>query len=386
MESGQNGGSSVSLEDFAGEQFGDFNGSETPEASDTSSAAAPPAEHAPDGSESTTGPEGTAAAEHPSTPSADAAPVAPDAGAPPVADDPFKDAKPATYMVDGQERTYDGIKVLGEDGAVIEAANLPDVLRRLGERDHLVDVNQRQYAEAKALEPLTSWKTTGDDGKEVTLTGQQGLMAMHVEYARMSQAVAIADALLSDPTKILGLLAQDKDGKVVVDPSAVETLQMRIALAANGAETQTRSRLSGLITEASKPAPVPINFEAEAPRLIRSIAGQDFAKLTPADQKFLADQLPIYTNGKTVNLAYEALVKDRIALRAEAVKTGAVVTDAAKQNAANLAAAARGLKPVAAAKVPVRKPSAQQEHDTSRVSDADAGFELLQNLTGGRRR
>lgn len=385
METGQDGSSSVSLEDFAGEAFGDLSVGETPGTPDSGDAAGtPPQSTPPETPEPSHGPEGTTTTERPGTPPVDAAAATPDAGAPPSEDDPFAAATPATYTVDGQERTYAGIKILGEDfgnRGIIEPTDLPDVLRRLGERDHLVDANQVAYRERQAIEPLTSWTITGDDGKEQTLTGQAGLMAMHVDHVRKDALISVMDQVFASPDALIGLLMKDANGAVTIDPAALRNLQREIRLSAGEAAEKAKAQLGSRVAEATKPAPAPIDFTTEAPRLVKQIAGADYVKLTPEDHKFLAAQLPIYTQGKTVHNAFSDLVADRLALRGQIAKVGTTVTDAAKENAAKLAAAARGLKPAAK---PAPKPTAQQQHETDRLSDADKGFELLSNLTSRR--
>lgn len=387
METGQDSGSSVSLEDFVGQEFGDIShDSETPGSSDDGVAAGTPSQSTPPATpESTAGPEGTTDAERPGTPPEAAAAPSPDAGAPPVDADPFAGAKSSTYTVDGQERTYDGIKLLGEDfgnRAIIEPADLPDVMRRLGERDHLVAVNQQQYRERQALEPLTSWKTTGDDGKEQTLTGHAGLMAMHVEHARKDALIAVMDSVFQNPEALVSLLAKDEGGRLIVDPSALHDLTREIRLSAGEAATATKARLGSVVAEATKPVPPPLDLAATAPPFIRQLAGANASVLTPTDITFLAGQIKQYVHPGTtkVDESFQAVVSDRIALRQEMAKTAAVTATAAKANADKLAAAARGAKSIAPAKAPPKPPTQTEE----RATDADAAWDLMHNLAGAR--
>lgn len=376
--------SARTIDDEIGQMFGDFTGGEpeTPSEAPTADAGAPPA----DAGSASTDPEPAAPGESadaaPPTgePAADAPPV--DGAAPTTEPDPLESATPLAYTVNGQSRTYDGIRVLGEHGAVIQAKDLPGVIQRLSERDHYYEANQRQYLESKALEPLQTWTVTGQDGKGQTLTGQQALIAMHVDHARKDALIAVMDQVLGDPGAIVSLLAQDKDGNVIIDAGALEQLHREIRLSAGERATQVRSQLSERVAEASRPAPAPIDYAAETPLLVRSILPQDHGKLTAEDIKFLAAQLPAYTNGKTVHASFSELVKDRLAMRVALSAQKPAATDPNKVNAARLAAAARGVPPKKSAAPPARSKAPTPE--STRVSDADQAWALRERLSAGR--
>jgi hypothetical protein len=344
---------SESLADFVGSMMGDYRSSESSEPTGT-----PPASpEAP-----TAVPKGTEPVEPTATPPDGAPTTPPDAAAPET--DPLASATPFTYTVDGKAQTYDGIRVLGDDGAIIDADKLADLGTRLGERDRLVGVNQQLYQEKKALEPLTQWTTTGADGKEQTISGQAGLIEFHASNARKDAIIAAYDAMFEAKDGQLPPvfdLFVNVEGKILPDEKAWRAIFSEVRWNAKTAEDAVRGRLGTAVTEAAKPAPAQINYEASAPALIQSLAGADFKLLTPQDLKSLSGQVKFYARPGTTTIEdqFGDRVKELIALRQEQAKLGPVLTDAAKANAAKLAAAARGQKPGTPVK-PTPKPSEAQ--------------------------
>ncbi len=392
MTPGPEDGSSQSVEDFVGNAFGDFSAESEPVASDPASAAgAPPAEHAPDAA-APPSPEGTEPVTEPAgTPPAAAPVAAPDAV--PEAD-PLVDAKPATYTVNGESRTYDGIKVLGADGAIIAAADLPDVLRKLGERDHYFETNRAQYGQLQSLERLSEWQTRGADGTEQTLRGAEGLQAMRVSFATLNAAFDTLTGIFKDPAKFAALVDVDGEGKIVPNRTALTHLLTEADLAEERAEKATRATLQTL---SAPPAPTgPPDYSKAAPGVITQAAGTLDAHLTPEDRALLASQMQRYVRPVTeadrqgnpmlklgsaiVDASFKDVVAALANVRAQAKATATATTTAAATNAAKLAAAARG-KP---ATPPAPRTPAKPAPD-ARASDADQGYALIENLMSGKR-
>lgn len=403
-------GSSVRLSDFVGSAFGDFTEtSETPETVETpgDAAGAPPAElPTADPAPETPPPDGTAPDAHAGAPPADAA-VLPDAGAPPavVDADPLASAMPLTYTVHGDVRTYDGIKVLGEDGAVIAATALQDLQRRLGERDHLYETSKAQHETVQQYERLSSWATTDAAGKETTLTGREGLVEMRVQLASLAVENAALASVFADPQKLLGFLTNDADGKLILNTEALRTLALEARHNQREAVDAVRAHLQTLAAPAATSAAPALDVAALAPSVIAAAAGAQAAHLTPEDTAFLAGQLARYLRtvteadrkadltltlgGPIVDASFKALVQRTATANAAAKHTAVATTDAATRNAAVLAAAARTTKPVAApaaaARAIPRPPSPQSQVASDRATDADAGFDLMQTLISPRR-
>jgi hypothetical protein len=402
MMAGPEDGGSISLEAFVGQAFGDLSEGEPESAGSTGSAAGEtPAEH-PAADPATVPPEGTEAPERAGTPPADAAAATvPDAKAEAApADDPLKDAKAATYTVNGESRSYDKLKVLGEDGAIIAAADLPDLMRRLGERDHLYETNKAQYEANQQLERLTEWRTTDADGKETVLRGLEGLATLRVQHGKLAAAFDTLASVFKDPAKFVGLLGQDETGKLVFDQNAVNHLLTESDLAEVRAEQAIRSTLASLVRAPEPTASAAPDYATHAPQIIDAAAktvGLDTKVLTDKDRTFLAQQFPRYVRtvteqdrrgnptlkvgGPIVDETFTQLVKDRIESRQELAKTVTASTAASTANAAKLAAAARG-KPATTPTAPARRTPTPD----TRAKDADAGFDLMENLMGGRSR
>jgi len=373
-----------SLEEFVGQEFADF----TPAADDASTAE--PTKTSPDAAPADAPPPDAPAADAPA-PSPAAAPAPTDAAAPDtpvVADDPMVGATSLSYRVDGQEKTYDGIKILKDGGAVIgDDATLADLQRKLGERDHLVGTNATLYKQSQALERLTEWKTTGSDGKESVLTGAQGIEAQRIALGTTAAALqTIASIFTEAPSKFLG---QDKDGNIVWNPEAIEQLRLRSTLAERDARDAVRVQMTSLAATPTTPAAPDI--PALAPQIIQQTAtalGVDKAALTSEAVAFLTDLLPQFIRPATpedrrlnpaltigepvVDPRFEKLVAQQAAQRKVVAQTAQTTAAATAANAARIAAA----RPKAAAP----KPAAPQKPADTRTKDADAGWDMMEGL------
>lgn len=383
---------SPSLADYVGGMFGDAptSGTETP--ASTESAPAPAiADTAP---ATPAVPDGTDAAERPETPGdASETPTEPlDASASPDAD-PFADATPATYQVDGQTRTYDAIKILGEAGAAIEAKDLPDVLKRLGERDHYVAANQQLYHTQQQIERLSEWKSHGPDGKEVTHTGLQGLVERNIAYDQvMAEREAILD-LFEKPERLVAMLETPPEGQ----PGHGTAFSFnKDALAAFVTDLRKDQRIASFESrkhwESQATAPIqptgPADYSAQAPSAIQQAAGDLYKHLTAEDKQFLARQLNTHvrdttpeerrgkpaTYTKIIGEGFTEMVQALAQKNAAMAKSGTVVSTAAKDNAARVAAAARGVRPAAR---PTTKVAAPTEAQT-RASEEEAAWDNQQ--------
>lgn len=384
-------GGSPRLADFVGEQFGgDLSYSDEPGTSSSTESATPPASSAPDAATSPAAElEGTAADAPPDTP-ARALPPSPDTPASPAAvdplADPFADATPLTYVVDGVTKTYEGIRVLGTDGAVIDSpAVLADLQRKLGERDHLFDANQKLYAENRAYQALG---------------GEQKFAELQQEFAGINAAGNLLVPLISgDVNTILKLLVQNEDGTIGWNEENRRTLIDKIAFAADKAKYE-----SGRTLETSKASAVSQQDQAandqqqttqgiqEAVSTLQRVyphwqqADLDALKTHVTTyapfliRKATAEDVAAYPH-LTLGTRFIDLPKlqpwadDRERLRASAATTASTVASATKENAARLAAAIRpspSARPVVAPTAPA--PSA-------RASEAGDAWDLMEGLS-----
>lgn len=337
------------------------------------SAAPPAAAPAPAGDDGS-GPTGT---------TADAATKAPDpSAAPPAAADPLAGTEPFTYTVNGEQRTLEGVYRVPGEGLLVPE-DKASAIASLAERADVLDRVSREYSAQNATyERLSTWETTDASGKTITLTGQQGLEAQRVEHARMDAAVSILDGILGDPQKLIALIGKDQAGNYVVDPAAIETLQMRVQLAANAAEQTARSHFSKISSGPTQPA-APQSYAASAPSLIKQAAGANDAALTAEDRTFLGQQIDRYVRTVTeedrrwnpkltigapiVDESYGKLVERTAQQRAAATAQAKTAEAAGKHNAGMdkgrqpIKATAKIAEPPKPAKTDERKPRADWE-------------------------
>lgn len=371
VDSGTTDGGTISLGSQVGEMLSGFTPSEPAPEADASAAepSAPSTEPAApaESAEPTAEPSETPAETDP----ASAEPAAPDATAASKEPepDPLKDAKALTYTVDGQTRTYDGIKVLGDDGAIVDAAALPDLMRRLGERDHLVTANQQLFRDHDTLTKLTAWTTQGADGKEQTTTGPEAIVESRASAASDKASLQVLAQALLDPVKFARLVAVDDKNQVILNPEAREALETQMELASDRAAGKIRAELAQQIVRAAAPVASEPDYATEGPRLIGEVAAQfklDATKLTPADRAALLELLPNFVKDGKVHPTWQKEVKRAIERSAQVASIATTATDAAKQNAARLVAAAkRPAKPAAPAAPAKPVPAATQRAQDS---------------------
>lgn len=388
-------GGNQSIDSFLDQALGSVPPGEPTAAATGAPPVEPPATTATTGSEAQ--PTDDAAPATPGEPTADASA---DAAAPvtetPTEEDPWAASTPLTYTVNGQARTFDAIRVMGTDGAAIKPEHLPDVMRRLGERDNLYEQNQAQHKTLQRLEALSEWKQRGENGEERSITGHDGLMEVR---SRFAQAVAERNILLdalTNPDSFRRLVAVGEDGtSIVLNPDAAELLQAKIDAAQIQAKDLIRTHFESRLGEIDRPAApsgTP-DYSAEAPAIVTQAAGPLASALTPDDVRALAAFMPNFirpstpqerqANPKqlhTVDFKFIELVRDRAQMRQSAKPAAAAPAAgaAASSNAARLLAASRGgaAKPVAG-----KKPAPPAAPVNQRVTDADTAWEMAEKAS-----
>lgn len=377
--------SAPSLSDEIGQMFGDLpdSGGESPEPDVTSAEGTTPSEPAA-GTETEEGaaPSDGATAEvsdgtTPETPTA----------TPPDESDPFADTTPATFMVNGQPMTNEDIRVFKEGGAVIRPEALPNVLNRLSERESLFERNRAQSQEYQTLAKVTEW-TDQSSGK--TLTGPEAAIEMRIGNAALLAENKLLIETLTDPAKLYSILSTEEvpDGqggvteRVILNPTALQALQRENELTRRELELAIRDHFKGVIAESSKPQPPPVNYEAATPELLGQIASQanlDVSVLTAGDKRLLADLLPEHTKDGLASMKWQnlakSMMKDRAAQKVATQTVVSVTEKAAKEGAARMAAAARGVKPSTRPTAPV-PPVRQPTPETSRAQNEDDAWDL----------
>lgn len=336
------------------------------------------------------GSEGQTDAERAGEPPADAATPGPDASGtltPNAEDDPLVGASPLSYVVNGESRQFDGIQVLKDNaGAIVTPEALQLLTRRLGERDHLFEKSQADHQRYSDLEKLTEWRVKDAQGKETVLAGAEGVRMRELASAMLRAEVQELRAMFDAPPH--RWLAQDEQGNIVWNTDAFKDWQKGLDQSRKIAYHESNSRFG----EMARPAPrsaEPLTPAAIAERAEPTIAAgaQHFGvtNLTDADKKTLAEQLPGYVRPATqddvrqdptltagepfVTNGFWTLMKHLSSVRAEGAKQAATIAqttnDAAKANAARLAAAARGARrPATPIQDTTRPPTPDQERAT----------------------
>lgn len=357
--------SAPSLSDSLSQMMGglpDYDG-ESPGPDETSAAGTTPAEPTPGTDpDAAPPPAGDAGAESEGT--------TPDTPTPDDSD-PFADTTPASFQVNGKAVTNEDIRIFKEGGAVIRPEALPNVLQKLSERESLQGRLHTQSQEYQTLAKAVEWT---DPTSKKTYSGPEAAVEMRVGNASLlAENRLLVSTFLGSDTDLKPFLTTVKgpngEDRIVVAPDAIAYLQRENALTQREAANAIRDHFKTALT----PAPVAptVDYQAEAPALIQQVAQAsklDAAVLTDADKSILAKQLAFHTRDGKVSPEWQELVKDRIQLRTEtkaAVKSTADATArAAKDGAARLAAAARGVRqPVkpAAPATPTRKTTQAEE-------------------------
>ena len=348
--------------------FGDFSGGgETPDS--------------PDSAEGTTPAEPADGAAEPGSatePAADAAPpsdgTTPDAEAPAVEADPFTETTAASYMLNGQPVSVEDIRVFKEGGAVIRPEALPNILSKLAERDTLSEGARTAKQQYDTLSKVSEW--TGPDNR--TVSGPEAAVERIVAHAAvLSENELIVSQVLTCPDlHAAGFLTTElrADGKggqyeaVIFRPDAIKSLQTQNELRQLKASQAIRDHFKTVISQSAQSPPAPINFETATPPLVKLIADQsklDASALTAGDRAMFAKQLPYHLKDGLASLDWQEMVKERIQLRTDQKTSSRQLVssteDATKKGLANMAAAARGMKPRVAVTTPATPVSPQHE-------------------------
>lgn len=375
---GQAGSASQDLGSVVGSMLGELGSETAPEEQDAGTeAGAPPADAPPVAPETSPTPVVAPDAEPPAK-SVPATPATPDIAA--VAEvDPLSDSAPLKYTVNGQERSVEGIRILGDE-AIITKDALPDIVRRLGERDNLFEQSQQFHQRQQETESLAAWKHTAPDGSESMLTGNAGLVEMRVSHARLEAALGTMISALQDPNRLPQMVALDDTGNIVLNNTFIQTLLTESELSEIKAEQETRGLIGQLQHAATQAAIPPTDFSQFAPAIIKQASGDQFTALSPTDQKSLGQQMLRYIRPTTpeerrnghgvhiVDATFTDVVQQWVGLRSEGAQAVKVAATASVSNAARLAAARRGSsQPTARPTLVPSTPTAPGDTDQDRA-------------------
>lgn len=223
------------------------------------------------------------------------------------------------------------------------------VIEQLAVRADLVE---RELLNLKAFqssfERQASWTVTGADGTEQTVTGPQGLEAMRVAYGQQGAALSTLSSVFKPDAngnypRLSALLTVETvpDGRggqierIVPSPTALNQLLTESELAEIRAEQQARQQM-GTLSKPEPAAPQPVNYAAEAPKLIDAVAKAaklDASVLSPKQRELLTRTLQAHVQGSQVSMDWQESVRDMIEQRMESKKAAEAAEKAGKVNA-----------------------------------------------------
>jgi hypothetical protein len=397
-----------SLSDFVGSPADDFDDMFSVPQSDTSSEPTGDTPAAP-----TDGQSANPSADDPSSEDEDSDDVADDdadatdasdkegqEGVAAEAPDPLANATALGYVVDGQSRNYDAIRVIPGQGAIIKAADLPQLQQRLSERDHLFETSREQYRTLNELEQRTAWKVRQPDGTEKTLTGTAGLVERDVVTGKALVALEELTDALRDPRKFAKLIGVDAQGNIVPDAEQLEYLLTRSQLRETQVEQQIRARFQSQASiqhtsaqdseAATGQINVPDTFvDQYAAQLgVTGLAPEDKAVLQAIAPRFIrvATQADVLQNPMlkvgtpVIENAFADQVKHYASLRSTAAKTQATSAEATK---AALSAQQENQARLAAAKTkPTQKVKAQPRDEQGKFKSDERSDKLWEMMNG----
>jgi len=351
----------------------------------------------PDGSTAQSS-EGAASAEPAGDTPAVATPTTPDDASPTGTDaDPFEGSGPAAYRVNGEDRTFDGITVLKDRSGVIDPDKMDLVLHRLSERDHLFETSQARQKELTDLQELTRWRP--DPAKDEYVTGAAALQARDLAYATTRAERDVYNALLSDPSKVAGLIQYNEaTGQFEWNASQVAVVQAQLEnkklQLSHAIEKHYAPRIAGQPQTAQSAQAQRVDPVAAAERLIQVtgvkgfgdadkqwLAGLAEELVRPATPADVAKNPTLVVGQPFAPQKLLDLIADRAELLARSMKQVASATKAEKENQARFAAANAGKKPAAAqARATATKEKTQAQ---TRQEAFDAEYERRQDAMAG---
>lgn len=302
-------------------------------------------------------------------------------------DDPFAGSETLSFTVNGTPMQFEGIAVFKDGGAVVRPEAIDLLKNRLSERESLFERNRAQSVEYQTLAKATEWT---DQATNKTYTGPEAAIEMRIRNGGLAVENQLLMGVLGAEdmqpyltTKmVLGADGQQRE-VVIIRPEALEQLRRENGLQQREIRAAASDYFKGELSKVQAPA-VPIDFTAEAPKLIQAVAQAatlDASVLTAADITLLAKQLPWHVKDKTASLEWQDLVKDRIQLRLDAKTSGAKIASTASQATkvaqANLAAAARGVRPKTVPAKPAPRVNPAVTQQTERLDNEGQLFDAM---------
>lgn len=364
--------------------MGDWVPDAAPDSSSSPDAGAPPADASAASTDTNADPsEGSDAdAARGDEPSPAASVAEPDPATPtPAEPDPLDGARPLSYTVNGEDRTFDGITLLKDGGAIVDPDKVELIQRRLGERDHLFEQSQAQFRKYADLERLTTWQTKDAQGNRTELTGLAALETHRATTADFASRLTTLWTAITDPQRFASMIQVVETGRQYSDgspeltyawkPDAKAALEREMTVNARAASLDARQSFRQL--SAPQPAPEPAVADVAMRTVEATLKQANIASMAPEDKQFLAEQLERYVRPTTpqeqqqglgkriVDASFVKLVERTAKQAATVAKVAEDAPKIAKENQAKLAAAAT-------AKRTTPKPAVQPKPQRPQVS------------------
>lgn len=249
-------------------------------------------------------------------------------------EDPLAGSKPLTYAVDGEIRTMDGVHEYEGGGAVILADALPKIKDRLQQADRLVAQNRALYDTTQEFQRLG---------------GAQAFAALQAEKAVLDASGTILLRALTDPNMLVTL---------ATDPAAREMLVREIRQSAREAHSNAREQFQTEATQFTAQRNAAGQTQTAIGNAVSQLA-RSFEGLTTEDVQAVrshalrvqsaivrpanpdeARAAGVRVGESIIDLpTLHSFLADRHALRQGAVAQARRDAEAARDNAATLAAA-----------------------------------------------
>lgn len=236
----------------------------------------------------------------PSPATGDAAVVTPPSRTPakaetaqPQDDDPFKDAKPMAYMVNGESRSLNGTFHLPGEGVYIPEAEVPAFQMLASRADALSTQLDSLTAEQQALNPLLSWTPPGANQP---VSGRAAIEALHLSRAELMAEVKAYQTMLSDPENLRNFLVANEDGSLAWNQLGAKNFLLELDLTKQRVGSAIRDHFAKFGAQSAPANPASPSFDARAKGAeivdlaIKNSADSPTwaAHLSPEDKTFLA--------------------------------------------------------------------------------------------------
>lgn len=222
----------------------------------------------------------------------------------PETPDPFavlaKDAKPLGYRVNATDRVFDAILEVPGKGAIIPADKLGDVRNMVARYESNAQAVKDLMPKVQQFEGLTH-TVTGQNGQPETLRGMAAHQRLAEEHAALNQVGGLIMPYLTNPERLLSLLALDANNNVVPNLAAIEMLRKEAFLL----DQRTRFETQRSWGERAQQVQQTEQTETVRAQAIPGYLSQAHADLHADDRAFLEQNAPQYLFTVTAETAHQ---------------------------------------------------------------------------------